>query len=321
MTLSLVLATSLYLPASAVTAQQPNVVYVLADQWRASATGYAGNPTSILPPRPFSQALLELPQRHLGGSGVHALSRGSDHGAISDSRRACSSTTPICRTTSYAWQRCIGLPLRDRIHRQVASRRPWARLLYPAREAARLGLLESSRVRSQLQPFALLHRRVGQKRFWEGYDVFAQTKDTQRYLRERASGEQPFLLFLSYGTPHFPHDTAPAEFKAIYPPEDIQLSPNVPPDMQVLARKKRRATTRIARRWTGASANYWRRWKKLDSQPTRLLFSLPTTVKCWDRTEHIPTSSRWPGTSPRTCRSCCVIRQCTASTGARSARR
>ena len=44
-----VLATSLYLSASAVAAERPNVVYVLADQWRASATGYAGDPNVKTP--------------------------------------------------------------------------------------------------------------------------------------------------------------------------------------------------------------------------------------------------------------------------------
>ena len=42
------LATSLYLSASAVAAE-PNLVYVLADQWRASPAGYAGDPNVKTP--------------------------------------------------------------------------------------------------------------------------------------------------------------------------------------------------------------------------------------------------------------------------------
>jgi arylsulfatase A-like enzyme len=70
------------------------------------------------------------------------------------------------------------------------------------------------------------------KCFWEGYDAFAQTKDAQQYIRDRAGGKQPFILFVAYGTPHFPHGTAPPEFKALYPTDKIQLPPNVAPELR-----------------------------------------------------------------------------------------
>ena len=99
-----------------------------------------------------------------------------------------------------------------------------------------------------------------EKRFWEGYDAFAQTKDARGYLRDRAPTAQPFVLLVSYGMPHFPHDTAPEEFKALYPPEKIQLPPNVPARRRRPRRAgRRRATTPTARRWTSASARSSRR--------------------------------------------------------------
>jgi arylsulfatase A-like enzyme len=75
-------------------------------------------------------------------------------------------------------------------------------------------------------------------RFWDGYDVFAQTKDASQYIREQAKADHPFALFISYGTPHFPHHTAPEEYKKKYPLENIKLPPNVPPEMEDLARKE-----------------------------------------------------------------------------------
>jgi arylsulfatase A-like enzyme len=77
-----------------------------------------------------------------------------------------------------------------------------------------------------------------EKRFWEGYDAFAQTKDAQAYLRDHATAAKPFVLMVSYGTPHFPHATAPEEFKALYPPEKIQLPPNVPEEMKAAVQKE-----------------------------------------------------------------------------------
>ena len=69
-----------------------------------------------------------------------------------------------------------------------------------------------------------------EKRYWNGYDAYAQTRDAQAYLRARAAADKPFVLFVSYGTPHFPHDTAPADLKALYPPESLKLAPNVSGD-------------------------------------------------------------------------------------------
>ena len=45
---------------------------------------------------------------------------------------------------------------------------------------------------------------------------------------------------VAYGVPHFPHKTAPEKFKAMYPPEKIQLPPNVPPALHARARQEAR---------------------------------------------------------------------------------
>jgi len=74
------------------------------------------------------------------------------------------------------------------------------------------------------------------KRVWEGYDVFAQADDAMSYIRDHEQ-ENPFLLLLSWGPPHNPYQTAPQEYRDMYDPDDIQLRPNVPPDMQKKARE------------------------------------------------------------------------------------
>ena len=66
------------------------------------------------------------------------------------------------------------------------------------------------------------------QRMWEGYDAFAQSRDAADYIRNRANGEKPFMLMLSWGPPHFPLDSAPPEYKALYEDVDIELRPNVP---------------------------------------------------------------------------------------------
>ena len=74
------------------------------------------------------------------------------------------------------------------------------------------------------------------KRFWDGYDVFAQTIDAQRYI-ESQRADQPFMLVVSWGPPHNPYETAPQEYREMYDTQDIELRPNVPPEMANEARE------------------------------------------------------------------------------------
>jgi arylsulfatase A-like enzyme len=76
-------------------------------------------------------------------------------------------------------------------------------------------------------------------RTWEGYDVFAQTRDAAEYMTQhaRVQAEKPFALFLSYGPPHNPYHTAPEEYRAHYPPDELVLPPNVHPDCAASARR------------------------------------------------------------------------------------
>jgi arylsulfatase A-like enzyme len=73
---------------------------------------------------------------------------------------------------------------------------------------------------------------------WDGYDAYPQTAEGATYIREHAKGDRPFLLVMAYGGPHFPHHTAPEALKAMYPPDSIELRPNVPEAWQERARKE-----------------------------------------------------------------------------------
>lgn len=66
------------------------------------------------------------------------------------------------------------------------------------------------------------------KKIWDGYDVFAQTKDAQQYITNHANDDKPFLLFLSWGPPHNPYESAAQKYKDLYTNKDITLRPNVP---------------------------------------------------------------------------------------------
>jgi arylsulfatase A-like enzyme len=97
---------------------------------------------------------------------------------------------------------------------------------------------------------------------WKGYDADAQTDEACRFLREEV-GEQPFALFLSWGPPHNPFGTAPAEFEAMYDPTSIELPPNVTDDVAQQAREE--------------LAGYYAHCSALDADFGRLLDALEST--------------------------------------------
>ena len=74
-------------------------------------------------------------------------------------------------------------------------------------------------------------------RYWSGYDAFAQTDDAIRFIGDRAHASDPFLLFLSLGPPHFPYETAPEKYRAMYESRPIEFRPNVPADKRLQAEK------------------------------------------------------------------------------------
>lgn len=68
---------------------------------------------------------------------------------------------------------------------------------------------------------------AGDRQLWEGWDAVAQTDDTIRYLQNR-DGDNPFCLFLSWGPPHHPYRLVPDEYLEKYDPDAIEGRPNCP---------------------------------------------------------------------------------------------
>lgn len=218
-------------------AKRLNVLYVLADQWRASATGYAGDPNVKTPHLDrlageslnFSNAVSVLPvctpHRAALMTGRYPTSTGMFlNDAHLPDEELC--MAEMLGGAGYATG-YIGKWHLDG-HGRAAYIPPARRQGWQYWKAAECD-----------HTYNHSHYYTGDsdvKQHWEGYDAFAQTKDAQQYLRDPARGGKPFVLMVAYGGPHFPHGTAPAQFKAMYPADQIKLPPNVPPAMQAKAR-------------------------------------------------------------------------------------
>ena len=209
-------------------ARPPNVVFVLADQWRYGAFGYAGN-SDIKTPN------LDRLQRE-GVQLVNAVS----------SMPVCSPT----RASLLTGQR----PLTHGVFLNDVPLNPEAVTLGKVLRAAGYdtayigkwhvdGHGRSSFIpRERRQGFdywkvlecthdynhSAYYADGPEKLYWEGYDAIAQTRDAQQYLRDHAQSQKPFILVVAWGPPHDPYFTAPEKYRAMYDPAKLTLRHNVP---------------------------------------------------------------------------------------------
>lgn len=216
---------------------KPNVVFLLTDQWRLQALGYAGN-TQVKTPNIDRLAGESLDFRHaISGYSVCCPWRASfltgqyplRHGVIIND-------VPISGDPVG-----LGAAFKSQGY-QTAFIGKWhvngqGRRSYIPRER-RLGFdyFKALECSHDYNDSAYYANDDPTMRYWQGYDVFAQTADAQAYIQSRAE-EQPFFLTLSWGPPHNPYETAPAAFRAMYQARDIQLRPNVPAEMAAEARE------------------------------------------------------------------------------------
>lgn len=208
---------------------KPNVIFILTDQWRASALGYNGNEVVKTP--------------HLDAFAKEAVNF-----------RNAVSVNPVCTpyraslltgrypTTTGMFLNDLYLPPEELTMAEIYQQAGY--------QTAYLGKwhLDGHGREKFVDP----ERRQGfefwkgaecdhdylhehyyfnddtTKRFWDGYSTYSIIDAAQDYLEQVIAEPEPFLLFVSLATPHFPHHTAPEEYKALYNSIDLNLPPNVP---------------------------------------------------------------------------------------------
>lgn len=219
--------------------KKPNVIFILTDQWRANALGYAGD-TIVKTPEldKFASASVNF------------------ENAVS--------VTPVCTpyraalltgrfpTSTGMFLNDIYLPAEELTMAEIYKAANY--------KTAYLGKwhLDGHGRKDNVEP----ERRQGfeywkgsecnhnykkehyyenddpEIKYWKGYSTYAISKEAQSYMEKHADDENPFLLFVSMGTPHFPHQSAPKEYKKMYTPDKLTLPENVTDSMQAWALKE-----------------------------------------------------------------------------------
>jgi arylsulfatase A-like enzyme len=222
------------------TARRPNVLFVIADQWRASAFGFAGNHDVKTPfldhfaaeSIRFSNAVSTIPVCSPTRASLLTGQRGLTHGVFMNDVPLSPDAVTFPKLMAKAG---YDTGFIGKWHVDGHGRSEFIP------EERRQGFqywkaLECTHDYNRSDYYA----DGPEKLRWKGYDTVAQTDDACQYLRDHAKTEKPFLLCLSWGPPHEPYETAPANFARLYESATLALRPNVPPERRAIALRELR---------------------------------------------------------------------------------
>lgn len=207
---------------------KPNILYVFSDQWRHSDHGYAGNQDVVTPHLDklasqsvnFTHAVSGIPvccpHRASLITGKYPLTHGlylNDLSLAPEHRSIAHCLNDAGYETGW-----IG-----KWHIDGQGRENYTP---PERRQgfAYWRTLECTHNYNKSPYYA----DTPEKKYWEGYDAIEQTKDAQAYIERQAKTATPFALFLSWGPPHAPYQTAPKQYHDLYADKEITLRKNVP---------------------------------------------------------------------------------------------
>ncbi|MBB3696641.1 sulfatase-like hydrolase/transferase [Flammeovirga yaeyamensis] len=219
--------------------KKPNIVYILTDQWRASATAYGGNTTVKTP------TLDQLAKKSINFSNAVSVT------PVCTPHRAALFTGRYPTTTGMVVND-VYLPEEELCMAEIFKSEGYSTAYYgkwhldghgrlnnvaPER---RQGFdywkgLECSHNYNKMPYYENDDPEI---KYWPKYSPFAITEDANKYLAAHANDDRPFLLVLSIATPHYPHGSAPKRFMDMYPQDSLELPKNVYPQWEKRARKE-----------------------------------------------------------------------------------
>ena len=208
---------------------KPNVVFVFADEWRAQAAGFAGDPNAITP------ALDKLSTRSI------VFKTAVSNTPVSCPYRASLITGQYPLTHGVFMNDVLlnpGATTMGKIYKKAGYNTAYigkwhldgqCRSCYiPPERRQGFDYWKALDCTHDYNNSLYFSNEDTLPSMWPGYDAYYQTLDAQKYIEEHAREEKPFLLVLSWGPPHDPYQTAPEMYKKKYENRDILLRPNVP---------------------------------------------------------------------------------------------
>lgn len=217
--------------------RQPNVLIVIADQWRAQSFGYTGDTDAKTPnidrlageSVSFVNAVSTVPVCSPTRASLLTGQRALTHGVFLNDTPLSPNSVTIAKVLKQAGYDtgCIGKWHVDGHGRSAFIPRD-----------RRQGfdywkVLECTHDYNHSYYYA----DGPEKLKWDGYDATAQTRDARQYLRDHANTGKPFFLLLSWGPPHNPFQTAPEKYRNRFTPAELHVAENVPDKLRAATQK------------------------------------------------------------------------------------
>ncbi|WP_298878670.1 sulfatase [uncultured Polaribacter sp.] len=255
--------------------KKPNIVYILTDQWRSTAVGYAGN---VDVKTPHLDTFAKKSVNFTNAVSVTPVC--TPHRAALLTGRFPTSTGMILNDIYLPSEEITMAEIFKEAGYNTAYWGKWhldghGRSTYIPKER-RQGFdfwkaLECSHNYVKMPYYDNDNQEL---KHWKGYSPFAITADVNTYLEKHAKDENPFLAVVALATPHYPHHSAPKKYKDMYPPEKLTLNPNVPKRLEEKTRKELQGYYAHATATDEAIGNVLRKLKELNlMENTIIVFS------------------------------------------------
>jgi arylsulfatase A-like enzyme len=250
--------------------RRPNVLYIIADEWRAQATGYNADPNVRAPVLDSLAAQSTLFENAVSGCAVCCPYRASlmtgqyplTNGVFINDVELRPNGPTLAETFARAGYRTgfIG-----KWHLYGSPDGKYGRRLAYIPPDKRLGFdyWKACECTHDYNKSLYYEGSDSTPKYWPGYDAIAQTDDACAFIERQTKSGDPYLLTLSLGPPHFPYATAPEKYQAMFRDSEIKFRSNVPED-------RRKDAAEILR-------GYYSHMAALDDCFARLLATLDRT--------------------------------------------
>jgi len=217
--------------------EKPNLVFIFADQWRAQSTGYAGNKDVKTPHLDrlakesvnFSNAVSGCPVCSPYRASLLTGQYWLTHGIFYNDKPL----NPDAVTIGKVY-RAAGYETGYIGKWHVDGHGRTAFIPEERRQGFDFWRVCECTHNYNRSPY---YAETPVQRYWDGYDAIAQTREAQQYIRRHAN-KSPFVLFMSWGPPHAPYQTAPEKYREMFDPAGVSVSPNVPESLREKAREE-----------------------------------------------------------------------------------
>ncbi|PRX11946.1 sulfatase family protein [Nonlabens ulvanivorans] len=290
--------------------KKPNIIYILTDQWRGSALGYAGNPDVKTP------HLDELAQSSVNFTNAVSVT------PVCTPHRAALLTGKFPTTTGMFLNDLYfpeeEVTMAELFKEQDYSTAYWGKWHLDGHGRTNFIPKERRQGFEYWKAVECSHNYTKMPYYdndntalkhWEEYSPFAIVNDANQYLTDHANDENPFIAVISIATPHYPHGSAPKKYKNMYPPETLTLNPNISEEFKERARKELQGYYAHATATDEAIGSLLSKIEELElTENTIVVFSsdhgemmgahgVKPFVKqlAWDEAARVPFLIRYPG--------------------------